>query len=222
MNQLNFIESVKKLSMPKRFIDTELWDKEWFMRLSTKHKCLVKYVRDKCDIAGIWSPNYLLASVYIGEQVSEEELLNIDSGKQFMLLNDSRIYCIGFIEFQYGSSLNPNSPIHNKIIEILKKYDIKFELKEIVQKSNFNAPSVEEITQEMIKKTDEHNAKIQAQRFFDYYDSNGWKVGKNPMKNWKSAAAGWINRSKPEGKQINNTELKKTLKELANRKLSEL
>ncbi len=27
--------------------------------------------------------------------------------------------------------------------------------------------------------------------FFDYYESNGWRVGRNPMKSWKSAAQRW-------------------------------
>jgi hypothetical protein len=31
-------------------------------------------------------------------------------------------------------------------------------------------------------------------RFHAYYSSVGWKVGKNPMKNWKAAAAGWLMR----------------------------
>jgi hypothetical protein len=31
-----------------------------------------------------------------------------------------------------------------------------------------------------------------AQPYFDYYTSNGWRVGKNPMKNWQSAARNWI------------------------------
>jgi len=35
----------------------------------------------------------------------------------------------------------------------------------------------------------------EAQRFFDYYESNGWKVGKNKMQKWKAAVAGWVNRS---------------------------
>lgn len=35
---------------------------------------------------------------------------------------------------------------------------------------------------------------VQAERFFAYYESNGWKVGRNPMKNWKAAASGWISR----------------------------
>ncbi len=27
--------------------------------------------------------------------------------------------------------------------------------------------------------------------FFDYYESNGWRVGRNPMKSWKAAAHRW-------------------------------
>ena len=30
--------------------------------------------------------------------------------------------------------------------------------------------------------------------FFDYYESNGWKVGKNSMKDWQAAARGWSKR----------------------------
>lgn len=40
----------------------------------------------------------------------------------------------------------------------------------------------------------------QAQRFLDFYESNGWKVGKNPMKSWKAAASGWISRDKERQK----------------------
>ena len=40
----------------------------------------------------------------------------------------------------------------------------------------------------------------QAQRFMDFYTSNGWKVGKNPMKSWKAAASGWISRDRERQK----------------------
>lgn len=32
---------------------------------------------------------------------------------------------------------------------------------------------------------------IDAERFFDYYESNGWKVGRSPMKDWKAAVRNW-------------------------------
>jgi len=37
----------------------------------------------------------------------------------------------------------------------------------------------------------------QAQEFMDYYDSNGWKVGRNPMKDWKATARRWVRNAKP-------------------------
>jgi len=42
--------------------------------------------------------------------------------------------------------------------------------------------------------------KLNTVGFFDYYESNGWKVGKNPMKDWKAAARGW---SKRQGNYFN-------------------
>lgn len=32
---------------------------------------------------------------------------------------------------------------------------------------------------------------VEAQRYWDYYQSNGWKVGRNPMKDWKAAVRNW-------------------------------
>ncbi len=105
--------------MAKRFTDTELWDQEWFMNLNLRDKLLTKAVRDKCDIAGIYKPNMLLLSMYIGEKVTLEDIIKVDNGRQFKLLDNGKIYCIGFIEFQYGAKLNERSPVHSKIISIL-------------------------------------------------------------------------------------------------------
>lgn len=35
--------------------------------------------------------------------------------------------------------------------------------------------------------------------FFFYYESNGWKVGKNPMVSWRKAMGGWESREKRRG-----------------------
>ena len=37
----------------------------------------------------------------------------------------------------------------------------------------------------------ERGNNVDPQRFVDYYSSNGWKVGKNPMKDWKAAVRTW-------------------------------
>jgi hypothetical protein len=38
---------------------------------------------------------------------------------------------------------------------------------------------------------------VEAKKFLGYYGSNDWKVGKNKMKSWKHAVAGWAARMPP-------------------------
>ncbi len=35
---------------------------------------------------------------------------------------------------------------------------------------------------------------VDTQRFVDYYEANGWKVGRNPMRSWQAAARNWQRR----------------------------
>lgn len=37
-------------------------------------------------------------------------------------------------------------------------------------------------------------SRFDAQRFFDFYESKGWVVGKSPMKDWKAAVRNWRKR----------------------------
>jgi len=50
--------------------------------------------------------------------------------------------------------------------------------------------------------------KINPQKFVDYYTANGWKVGRNSMKDWKAAVRTWeksenANTKKPTGQPAN-------------------
>jgi hypothetical protein len=107
--------------MAKRFTDTEIWDKEWFMGLSLKHKCLIRFIFDKCDVAGIWSPNWALASTYIGEPVTEADLSVF--GDRIQKIAPAKFFVPGFISFQYGELSEKCKP-HTKIISILKKFGL--------------------------------------------------------------------------------------------------
>ena len=49
---------------------------------------------------------------------------------------------------------------------------------------------------------------IDPQRFMDYYQSNGWKVGKNPMKDWKAAVRTWEQRDAAPKKAEDDTEIR--------------
>ena len=59
------------------------------------------------------------------------------------------------------------------------------------QAKRFIPPTLEEV-QAYCK---ERNNNVNAQRFIDYYTSNGWQVGKNKMKNWKAAVRTWENNN---------------------------
>lgn len=59
------------------------------------------------------------------------------------------------------------------------------EYKEI--KNIFTRPSVQEINDYCQEKS----LQLDAERFVNYYDSNGWSVGKNKMKDWKAAVRNW-------------------------------
>ena len=60
----------------------------------------------------------------------------------------------------------------------------------------FSPPSVEDV-REYCK---EKGYNVDPERFVDYYTSNGWKVGRNPMKDWKAALRSWERKEKPNGK----------------------
>lgn len=51
----------------------------------------------------------------------------------------------------------------------------------------FKKPTIEEIQ----AYCDERKNGIDAERFYDYYESKGWKVGKAPMKDWKASVRTW-------------------------------
>ena len=50
-----------------------------------------------------------------------------------------------------------------------------------------NKPSL----QEVIDYCNERNNHIDPNEWFNYYSANGWKVGRNPMKDWKACVRYW-------------------------------
>jgi len=48
----------------------------------------------------------------------------------------------------------------------------------------------------------ERNNNIDANSFYDFYESKGWMVGKNKMKDWKAAVRNWESREKKKPKKM--------------------
>lgn len=64
------------------------------------------------------------------------------------------------------------------------------------KRKNFVKPTVEEIAAYCKEK----NYNVNAQQFFNYYESNGWKIGRNAMKSWQAAVQNWNTRDKANNK----------------------
>ena len=58
--------------------------------------------------------------------------------------------------------------------------------------SRFQKPTIEEIRQYCLEKS----LDVDAEHFYNFYESKGWVVGKSPMKNWRAAVCTWSRREK--------------------------
>lgn len=57
-------------------------------------------------------------------------------------------------------------------------------------RQKFVKPSIEEIRQYCQEK----GINVDAEQFFNFYESKGWLIGKSPMKNWRAAVSTWAKR----------------------------
>lgn len=57
-----------------------------------------------------------------------------------------------------------------------------------VKEKRFAPPALQEVKDYCLKMGYTH---VDAERFIDYYASNGWMVGKNRMKDWKATVRNW-------------------------------
>lgn len=69
--------------------------------------------------------------------------------------------------------------------------------------NKFKKPTLEEV-QAYCK---ERKSNISAEYFYDYYESNGWKVGKNAMKDWRATVRRWEQRERTNNKNPQQPEL---------------
>lgn len=98
------------------------------------------------------------------------------------------------IRWGYANALRTQSE-GNAVKESKEKKSIDIEKDKTTR---FVKPNRDDVRAYMI----ELNMADLSQRFVDYYESNGWRVGRNAMKDWKAAVRTW--------KQQNNEKTKTT------------
>ncbi len=73
------------------------------------------------------------------------------------------------------------------LIDINKNINRNKEKEKINKKKKFAPPAVDEVAAYCL----ERKNSVDAQKFVDYYTANGWRVGKNKMRDWKAAVRTW-------------------------------
>ena len=73
------------------------------------------------------------------------------------------------------------------------------------KEKRFTKPTVEEVR----AYCQERNNKVDPETFIDFYESKGWKIGKESMKDWKAAVRTWEKRDKEDTKRTNSKAVEK-------------
>ncbi len=117
----------------------------------------------------------------------------------------NKLYKLKFIdvivkkpEKLYVKILHQN--ISNEIIENQKSGNEKQKKQKknkLISTTKFKKPNIKELKEYFLKLS----VKDESEEMFDFYESKGWKIGKNSMKCWKSAARNWARRTKKEEKE---------------------
>ena len=208
--------------MAKRYIDTTLYDQKWFQSLHPVYKCFWHYICSKCDHAGIWEVNINLAQFSIdpegimGVKLEYDELLELFDLRIIDLGRD-KWYITKYVIYHHGELLHPKNNFHMSVVKILEKHNLvdeyvdgNYHVRMIPYKDEktakkktsdtnknniqrFKPPTIKECVDYFTEKgyTD---AKYEANKFWNFYESKGWMVGKNKMKKWHSAAANWMSK----------------------------
>lgn len=85
-------------------------------------------------------------------------------------------------------------------LDLEREKEVDNKSKDIKTSVRFVKPNLEQISEYI----QEMNLSIDPNAFFDYYESNGWVVGKNKMKDWKATLRNWNRKEiiKPISKSI--------------------
>jgi len=125
---------------------------------------------------------------------------NYDREKKLLTLNKNKAYT------------EVGKPNGNQMATQVKLSKVKLsKIKESSPKAKaFVPPSLEELK----NYCNERGNKINSQNFIDFYQSKGWMVGKNKMKDWKACVRTWESRSQDEIKKADTGPIYRTLDEL--------
>lgn len=136
--------------------------------------------------------NYIKKDRYKPTDCEEIKLLEVNEKGEYVLAEPVRS--------QVGSNMEPQDRDRDRL-EIGKDRDSSRKRSSANNSTTaaqkFQKPTLEELKAYIA----ENRYTFSAEAFMDYYESNGWKVGRNPMKSWQAACRTWQRHELPSGDQ---------------------
>ena len=108
----------------KRFFDTGIWDKEWFLELSDAERSAWFFILSKCDNVGVWAPNTSIFERLTGASVDWESFRERLNGN-IEVLDNGKWWVVDFCTFQHPdlSEDSKSKPVQS-YISLLKKHGL--------------------------------------------------------------------------------------------------
>lgn len=139
--------------------------------------------------------NYIRKDTYCSTPyIDEKSMLELDENKAYKFkVNESSTDCQRIVD------------VASTQVRLVKDSIVKDSIEEESKPTakRFSPPSVTEVE----AYCRERNNNIDAETFVDFYTAKGWRVGNNPMKDWKAAVRTWEKRNstpKAEPKKPNS------------------
>lgn len=194
--------------MERRFIDAEIW--QALRKLNSNLKQLYFYAWSKADPIGVYLIDWDYLKIDLGLKYSIEDFLKLPSVKK---MSEQKVIFEDFIMVNYGClkvGYNPHKPafralelnrliINSSLNQASFKLEEEGEYKEEGKEEGgvgeiekpttkiFIHPTIEEINKYCM----ERKNSVNPEKWLNHYQSNGWMVGKNKMKDWQAAIRTW-------------------------------
>ena len=113
-----------------------------------------------------------------------------------------------------GDVTDSNASVTTSNVEIDKETRVRKKSKSIsADARRFTPPELSEV-EAYAKEKGYTSQEFSPSYFVDFYQSKGWKVGRDPMKDWKASVRMWVSRYRQEHPRAAEPERPKTWKDL--------
>lgn len=145
--------------------------------------------------------NYIRKDTYNETTYKEEKaMLSFDENKAYTLKSQ-----------QSDNAVDGSSTERGRLVDTGKVRLGKDSIESSNKAKRFVKPTLEEVQAYITEK----GLNVNAEKFIDYYESNGWKVGRNPMKDWKATVRRWNTTETKAEKPQESDNLLSTIDQIA-------